>query len=49
MEEARGVPPGGRLVDVLWGGAAKLLGVVGVAGVPPADGPEAREVLFLLI
>ena len=46
MEEARGVPPGRRFVGVLAGGAAKLLGVVGVAGV---SGPEARAVRFLLI
>jgi hypothetical protein len=54
MEEARGVPPGGRIVGVLGGGAAKLLGVAGVARVGVAeasvgDCPEARAVLFLLI
>ena len=43
------MPPGGRFVGVLGGGAAKLLGVVGVAGVPVASGPETRAVLFLLI
>ena len=46
------MPPGGRLVGVLEGGAAKLLGVAGVAGVAEAsvgNCPEARAVLFLLI
>jgi len=49
MDEALGVPPGGRIVGVLRGGAAKLFGVAGVTG-ELADGcPEARAVLFLLI
>ena len=43
------MPPGGRFVGVLEGGVAKLLGVVGVAGVPVANGPATRAVLFLLI
>ena len=41
------MPPGRRFVGVLGGGAAKPLGVVGVAGA--VNGPEARAVLFLLI
>ena len=49
MEEARGVLPGGRIVGVRGGGAAKLLGVAGAAGVSLGDCPEARAVLFLLI
>ena len=49
MEEARGVPPGGRIVGVLGGGAAKLLGVAGVAEVSVGGCPEERAVLFLLI
>ena len=48
MEEARGVLPGGRIVGVLGGGAAKLLGVA-AAEASVDNCPEARAVLFLLI
>lgn len=41
------MPPGGRNVGVLGGGAAKLLGVAAEASV--GNCPEARPVLFLLI
>ena len=49
IEEARGVPPGGRNVGVLGDGAAKLLGVAEVADASAGNCPEARAVLFLLI